>query len=139
MLPLCPSLLTDSLSCCFPQTLRERSAPSKHTEALTTKSTAEKKLKDDDDDDDDSPANLCSSVDLDKVRGGGVNLCVCVWVGLATVERLTIRLFTLPGFKSISVPPPVTLGKHTARQWQKRHMEQLLLDVSQFALDLDCN
>lgn len=93
-------LLTVVFSC-FPQTLRERRAHSEQTEAQTAKSTTEAKLKDDDGDED-SPANLCSSVDLDKVCGG-VNVCVCL-MGLVAEQRLAIS--------KASLCPPVTHGKH---------------------------
>lgn len=84
----------------FPQTLRERGAPSEQTKPQTAKSTTETKLKEEEDDDD-SPAKLCSSVDLDKVRAC---VHVCIAMALAAEEWLAIRLFTLPDLKRIPVP-----------------------------------
>lgn len=83
----CISSVTHSLCLLvvFPQTLRERRAPSEQTKPQTAKSTTETKLKEEEEeeDDDDSPAKLCSSVDLDKVRAC---VHVCIAMALAAEE-----------------------------------------------------
>lgn len=110
--------LSYSLTCLhvvFPQKLRERRAPSERTKAQTAQSTTETKLKEEEEDDDDSPAKLCSSVDLDKVRA-------CAHCGGFSSRGVTGHQVIHPA-RSQTHPcaPRVTHVKHSRMfHWRKK-------------------